>query len=288
MKKTILLTGIVALCAAALQAAPRPEKTVLAKVSGKPITAGELTDQLWWQYGAQALGQMIDERLLMEEAVRLGIKADPKEVESRFTALASNYADKAQFQKNLKSVGWTEADLRNLLNRQLTIRETVMAAKKIAVTEDEMKKFFETNKEKLGTPESVKLSQIFVNTQAEANAALEALDVGADFGKLSALKSNDPNLKKNNGSVGEVKKGMLLPDIEKEIFSLKPGQHSKAIATANGFSIFLVEEYKAAQPAVYEKVQNELRTAMINQAISQKLPELAAELKQKTKIELVQ
>ncbi|PIU19178.1 MAG: hypothetical protein COT18_08830, partial [Elusimicrobia bacterium CG08_land_8_20_14_0_20_59_10] len=217
---------------------------------------------------------------------RLAVKADPKEVEARLTALIANYPDKAQFQKNLKSVGWTEAGLKKLLSNQLTIRETVMAAKKIAVTEDDMKKFFEANKEKLAAPEAVKLSQIFVNTEAEAGAAMEALGIGADFAKLSALKSTDANIKKNSGSVGYVNKGMLLPEIEKVIFSLKPGQHSDVIPTGAGYSIFKVEEIKASQPAVYETVKKDLKTAMINQFITQKLPELTAELKQKAKIEL--
>lgn len=286
MKKVILLTGMVALCATALQATPRPGKTVLVTVNGKAITAAELTDLLWWQYGSQILGQMIDEKLLLEEANRLAVKADPKEVEARLTALVANYPDKAQFEKNLKSVGWTEAGLKKMLNNQLTIRETVMAAKKIAVTEDDMKKFFEVNKEKLATPEAVKLSQIFVNTQAEAGAAMEALGIGADFAKLSALKSTDATIKKNSGSVGYVSRGMLLPEIEKVIFSLKPGQHSDVIPTGAGYSIFKVEEIKASQPAVYETVNKDLKTAMINQLITQKLPELTAELKQKAKIEL--
>ena len=103
MKRYLLLAGVLALCAGALQAA---EKNV-AVVNGTKIASEELTKKLWWQYGAQGLTELIDEKLLLAEADRLGLKADPAEVEARFNTLSANYPDKEQFEKNLKSVGWT-------------------------------------------------------------------------------------------------------------------------------------------------------------------------------------
>ena len=283
MKKTILIAAAIALCSTGLYAA---DKTV-AIVNGQKITRDELTKKLWWQYGAQGLTEAVDEKLLLEEAARLGIKADEKELNTRFANLSAGYEDKAQFEKNLASVGWTPAELRDLLRRQMLVRATVMISAKLIVTDEDAKAFFDKNKEKMGAPESVKLSQIFVNTKAEADDAYLALSAGADFAKLSALKSTDANLKKNNGSLGYISRGMLLPEIEKEIFALKPGQYSKTIATGNGFSIFRAEELKPGQEASFDKVKEELKTALLNQAITQKLPELAAELRQKAKIEVL-
>lgn len=283
MKKTILIAAAIALCSTGLYAA---DKNV-AVVNGQKITRDELTKKLWWQYGAQGLTEAIDEKLLLEEAARLGIKADPKDLDARFANLSAGYADKTQFEKNLASVGWTTQDLRELLRRQMLIRGAVIAAARLQVADEDAKAFFEKNKEKMGAPESVKLGQIFVNTKAEADDAYLALSAGADFAKLSALKSTDANLKKNNGSLGYISRGMLLPEIEKEIFAMKPGQYTRAITTGNGFSIFRVEELKAGQEASFEKVKEELKTALLNQAITQKLPELAAELRQKAKIEVI-
>ncbi|MEI7528894.1 MAG: peptidyl-prolyl cis-trans isomerase [Elusimicrobiota bacterium] len=287
MKRTILLAAVFALCATGLQAATvKPEKSIIAVVNGKTITAGDLTTKLWWQHGAAGLSELIDEKLVLDEAARLNIKADPKEVEARITALSADM-DKEQFEKNLKSVGWTDADLKDLFTRQLTVRDTVTSIKKVAVTDEDVKNFFDTNKEKLVTPEAVKVSQIFVNTQAEADAALESLAVGADFGKLSAMKSADPKLKKDNGSLGYITKGTLLAEIEKELFSLEAKKYSKVFPTGKGFSVFYVEEHRQPQPAEFEKIKDELKVMMLNQALSQKLPELAVELRQKAKIEVM-
>jgi parvulin-like peptidyl-prolyl isomerase len=283
MKKMIFAASVLALCSAGAYAA---QKTV-AVVNGQKITADELTKKLWWQYGAQGLSDLIDERLLLEEASRLGLKADPKEVDAKLDGLISGYPDKAQFEKNLKAVGWSVDDLRDLLGRQLQLRAVVVKDGDIAVTDEDAKTFFDKNKERLATPESIKLSQLFVNTKAEADDAFLALSAGADFAKLSALKSTDANLKKNNGSIGYISKGMLVPDIEKEIFALNPGQYTKVLQTGNGYSIFRVDEVKPGQDASFEKIKGDLKTALLNQAITQKLPELVGQLRQKAKIEVI-
>lgn len=281
MKKTILAAAALALFAGGLQAAD------VAVVNGQKLTREELTKKLWWQYAAQGLTELIDEKLLLAEADRLKIKADPKELEARYNSLAASQ-DKAAFEKNLKSVGWSPADLKDLLRRQLTIRATIIAAKKLAVTDADAKTFFDANKERLGAPETVKLSQIFVNTKAEADDAYDLLtSVGADFAKLSSLKSSDANLRKNSGAIGFISKGMLLPEIEKEVFSLQPGQYTKPMATGNGFSIFKAEERKSGQPAAFEALKEDIKAAILNQAVTQNLPQLAAELRQKAKIEII-
>ena len=289
MKKSILATAVLALFATGLYAAEKTEKTTnVALVNGQKVSAEELTKKLWWQFSAQGLSELIDEKLLLEEGARLGVKADEKELEAKFASLSSGYTDKAAFEKNLKSVGWSSAELRELIRRQLIMRGTVIAAKKLAVTDEDAAAFFEKNKEKLGTPASVKLSQIFVNTKAEADDAYELLStVGADFAKLSSLKSADANLRKNAGSLGYISKGMLLPEIEKELFALQYGQFSKPLPTGNGFSIFKTEEHKPGKEASLQEIKADLKLAILNQAITAKLPELAAELRQKAKIEIL-
>lgn len=284
MKKTIIAAALLALCSGGLFAA---QKNV-AVVNGEKITADELTKKLWWQHAAQGLTELVDEKLLLQEGARLGVKADKKEVDARFDTLASNYPNKKDFEANLKSVGWSDKDLRELIADQLTIRATVIAARKLVVTDADAKAFFDANTEKLATPEAVKLSQIFVTAKAEADDAYELLStVGADFNKLSGLKSSDANLRKNNGSLGYISRGMLQPDIEKELFVLKPGQYTKPVPTGNGFSIFKVEELRPRKEADFNAIKNDLKAALLNQAITQQLPVLTAELRQKAKIEII-
>jgi parvulin-like peptidyl-prolyl isomerase len=275
MKKTILLTALLLSFSAAdiavgpwqaggtgsaWAAGPR----VMLTINGKAITADELTKRLWWQHAAQGLSDLVDERLLLEEAARLKVQTDEKDVQARFEQLRANYKDKQDFEKNLKTINWTSADLINLIRRQVLMKNTVLAAGKITVTDEDAKGFYDKNNERFTTPESAKLLQIFVNSRADAEDVYMALSAGADFAKLSALKSTDENLKKNGGSLGYIAKGMLQPEIEKEIFALKQGQYTKPLSTGNGYSILKLEELKSPEKVAFETAKEDIKVYLIN------------------------
>ncbi|HBB66886.1 MAG: hypothetical protein A2X28_03290 [Elusimicrobia bacterium GWA2_56_46] len=284
MKNTIIFSMLMALTGGLVSA----EDRVIALVNGDKIAFEDVTKKLWWQYSAQGLSEMIDEKLLLEEAGRLKVKYDAREAEKRFEALSSGYKDKKEFENNLRAVGWTPGDVKGLIKRQLLIKNTVIAARDINPSDAEVTAFFEQNKDKLGKADSARLRQLFVTSKAEADDAYLALSAGADFAKLSSLKSTDENLRKKEGDIGYISRGLLLPEIEKTVFSLKPGEYTKPMPTGNGFSIFKLESLKPGEPARLDTaLKAELKAGMINQAVSQKLPELAAELRRKAKIEIV-
>jgi parvulin-like peptidyl-prolyl isomerase len=263
------------------------EARVIATVNGAKISSADITKRLWWQHSAQALSDLVDEKLLLDEAAALKVAIDQKEADQRFETIAAGYKDRKEFEKNLKSVGWTEKDVKDLIKKQLQIKAAVIAAKKIAFTDADATTFFEQNKDRLGKPESAKIRQIFVASKSDADGAYQALQAGADFAKLSALQSTDENLKKAEGDLGYIAKGLLQPEIEKEIYALKAGEYTKPIATGNGFSIFKLEDKKAGEAAVLnDKLKADIKVALVNQAVAQKLPELINELRAKAKIEL--
>lgn len=282
MKKTLVcvLMSTLVLCANAT------DKKNIATVNNEKITRSDVEKRLWRLFSDRALQDMIDEKLVLQEAKKLNIKASEKEVETRLNNIIASYASKEEFERNLKTVGLTEKDFKDEIRQQIIIRETVIAIKNVSVTEAEAKAFFERNKESLARPESVKLRQIFVNTKQEADDVHLALSAGADFAKLATLKSSDENLRKNSGDLGYVMKGTLVPEIEKEVFSLKPGEFTKPIQTGAGFSILKVEDLRPSEPANFESIKENIKQAMITQMINQKLPELIAELRQKGKIEI--
>ena len=283
MKRTLILTALLGLTAGLVSA---QERTV-ATVNGVKITSTDVTKKLWWQYSSQGLSDLIDEKLMLQEASRLKVAVDSKEADKRYEALSAGFKGKGEFESSLKAVGWTPSEVKELIKRQLLIKNTVLAAKEITVTDENVATFFEQNKEKIGKPETMKLLQIYVGTKSEADEAELALSAGADFGKLSALKSSDENLRKKNGDIGTVTKGQLQPALEKEILALTAGQYTNPLQTGSGYSIFKLEALTPAEPAALnDALKAELKTAIINQLVTQKLPELVSELRQKAKIDI--
>ncbi|HAF96156.1 MAG: hypothetical protein A2X34_08980 [Elusimicrobia bacterium GWC2_51_8] len=295
MKKTILSAALLLSFSAApwqaigtgaaWAAGPAKPRAILV-VNGKAITSDELTKRLWWQHASQGLSDLVDERLLLEEAARRKVQADEGEVGNRFAELRANYKNKEEFEKNLKTMNWTAEDLMNMTRNQVRIKNMLLAAQNIeAVTEEDTKNFYNSNKERFTTPESAKLLQIFVNTEAEADDVYMALLAGADFAKLSSLKSTDANLKKNGGSLGFVARGALQPAVEKTVFALKPGQYTKPINTGSGYSILKLEELKSPEKIKYETAKEGIKANLRDQTIVQELKKLTAELRAKAKFE---
>ncbi|WP_155121452.1 peptidylprolyl isomerase [Bryobacter aggregatus] len=140
---------------------------------------------------------------------------------------------------------------------------------KIAVTDEELKAFYDKNKENYT---QAKLQVILVNfsdapakegekkklteTEAEtkANALVKQLKAGADFKKLVAENSDDVASKAKGGEFGVIRRSDDIPDaLKMAIFALKQGEVSEPVKQPNGFYIFKVTEY-TAQP--FEEVKS--------------------------------
>lgn len=65
---------------------------------------------------------------------------------------------------------------------------------------------------------------------------------GEDFGKLAREYSDDPSVTANNGDMGFVGRGMMVPEYEAMCFKLKPGEISMPVETMYGFHIIQLLE----------------------------------------------
>jgi parvulin-like peptidyl-prolyl isomerase len=140
------------------------------------------------------------------------------------------------------------------------------AYKKISVTEEMGKAYFEKNKSRF-TEAQVKVIYISFGTassksptEAEAKAKAEKLVKelrgGADFGQLAKANSEDPTSAEKGGDLGEIKATDALPeDVKQLIFAMKPMQISDPIRQPNGFYIFRTDAIKTPP---YEQVKDKL------------------------------
>ncbi|MBI5952457.1 MAG: peptidylprolyl isomerase [Chloroflexi bacterium] len=86
--------------------------------------------------------------------------------------------------------------------------------------------------------EQIHLRQILTYNEADARAALEQLQGGANFEELAALYDTI-----TFGELGWVPRGYLLDSkAEEAVFALQAGQYSQIIATEAGFHIFKAVE----------------------------------------------
>ena len=104
--------------------------------------------------------------------------------------------------------------------------------------------------------ESIKKAE--EEAKKEAEDILKKIKDGANFGELAKKYSDDPTSGENGGSLGEFPMGMMVPEFEKALEKLKPGEISEPTRTSFGFHIIRLEEVKAKRIKPLEEVKEEI------------------------------
>jgi foldase protein PrsA len=276
-----LLLAVSGVASAAAPAAAQDK--VLVRVNGVPIRQSEVVERLLKRYGASAVDEMIDETLLRQAAKKAAIVPDEKEVERRLTKLQEQFGSRDLFISQLEQAGSSIAKVKEDLSDEIVRERLVTQALGITASDDEVKKAFDENKDKLGAPEAVHLRHILVAKEDQAKALVEKIKGGADFKALARENSLAASGKSAGGDYGFVAKGMLPPEIEDIAFTLKPGE-IRIVPGPRGSHILQVLETRAAKPAVYADVKSDLHDMLLAEKIKKAAPEYLAELRRKADI----
>lgn len=116
-------------------------KLVPAMVGNQFVTRFELWSRLEKSYGAQALDDMVNEKILDKAIMDSKIKVDPTKVEAQIKTLETQFESTGGLEEALKQRGLTRKDLEKQINTQLSVEEIL--ADKITPSEDELKAQFD-------------------------------------------------------------------------------------------------------------------------------------------------
>jgi len=175
------------------------------------------------------LDELVKKEILYQEAVKKGIDKDPQ-----FKAKVEDF-------KKITLVG---------LLLEKVIEE------KSKVTPEDVKDYYEKNKDEVSPATQIRVSQIVVKTSDEAKGIYEKLKKGEDFAKIAKQSSLDPGSAKNGGDLGYLAKGQMKPEIESVAAKLKAGQFSPPVKIPAGDLIVKVTEKKFGKPLEFDKVKN--------------------------------
>jgi|Deesub1362A_J573_1020465.scaffolds.fasta_scaffold01688_1 foldase protein PrsA len=117
----------------------------VATVNGEKITQAELNQRLMQEAGKEVLDQMITEKLILQEAKKKGIKVSEEEIDKKIEEFKKQFPDEKTFRAQLKENNMTIDFLREQLKLQLIVEKILKD--KIKVSEEDVKKYYEENKE---------------------------------------------------------------------------------------------------------------------------------------------
>ena len=122
---------------------------VAAVINNQIITRHSLNQELEKQAGEQVLETLVTKALILQEAKKQGIKISQEDVDKKISEIEEELKSQgADLETLLLSQGQTKAAFKEQLEIQLMIDE--MVGKEVTVTEEELKDYFEENKDALG------------------------------------------------------------------------------------------------------------------------------------------
>jgi peptidyl-prolyl cis-trans isomerase SurA len=221
------------------------------------------------------LERLIDDEVLVGAAKQYKIDVADADVQAQvdkfMKQVKSRFKTDAEFRDALKSNGFgnenefrkfrLEQDRRDvLMTRSLdSLRAHGRMSAPVNVSEEEITAAFPKAKEKMGSrPAAISFRQIVVPPRAnpaarktalaKAESLLVEIEKGGDFEKIAKRETMDPTTKETGGDLGWNRFGVMVPEFDRAMFSLRPGQVSPVVVeTPFGFHIIKVDRVQPGE-----------------------------------------
>jgi peptidyl-prolyl cis-trans isomerase SurA len=236
---------------------------IVASVDDKPITLSDLSARLSPPRkltlseaakdpeAQKALDQMINEKLLEEEAKTKRVTVNDLEVEDYINEVAQrNGLSRGQFNEALAKEGKSLASYKQDIRMEIMKAKIVSTISRggVSTTETEVDEYISEHPELHPTTASVKLHRMTISktgrsaeeVEVRIQQIKEALQKGDSFGNVAARLA-DMGQNPDSTLLGVIAQSDLSPDIQSTIEGVPNGQHSNPLETETEVQIFLVE-----------------------------------------------
>jgi peptidyl-prolyl cis-trans isomerase SurA len=195
-----------------------------------------------------------------------------------------------------QSVNGESPEDQKQIREQLTLMKVVESEvrRSIMVSENDLQRYFDSHMNRFALPAEYRLSQILIvprsgqdakEVRKRAVTAFDALKKGGDFADL-ALRYSDGAESTRGGNLGVVRQGELLPQIERAVAQLEPGQITEPVETSLGWHIIRLDEKKPPQFRPFGEVKSEIQNLVYQQKSEDVFRTWIADLKNKSHIEV--
>lgn len=243
----------------------KTDPQIVASVNGETIRKDELYEQMLKQNGQQGLSILVAQKIVELEAKKQNIVVSSEDIQREMAKYYDYYGGKEAFAQALEMSVYSEEDIKDDMRMNIKIRK--LLEPQIAIEENEMKTYFEENKDAFVQEQQVKASHILVGSKEEADEIRRKLSEGEDFSQLAKELSTDEMTKENGGQLGFFSRGQLDEAFEKAAFAMRVGDISAPVKTDYGYHIIKAEEKKEAKAADYQESKDKIREFLLQKRI---------------------
>lgn len=300
--------------AKAIQAAPKTIEEALSflpddvmTVAGKQIKKADVVEKIKTMIPPQFIGQipleqmkemvkgLLDLEILTALAEKDGFKPSEELVRKMISEQLAKVTpeQKKELEARLKLANKTiDSFIGDLAKDKNAQREAAISgwvldkiAPTVAVSDEDVLKYYNENKERFVAPESITASHILITPEKKGDEASEKkaedkaksilaqIRQGADFGTLAETESACPSGKRGKGALGKMTKDQLDQDFWKAAFALKKGDISDVVKTQFGYHIIKLEDKSEATAPKYEDLKKDISEFLKGDKINKKVLE---------------
>ncbi len=173
-----------------------------------------------------------------------------------------------------------------LLKKDLLIQAAVKKVLDVVtISDEEVKKYFDDNKEMFKGEASVSAKHILVDTEEKANEIKEKINNGLGFEDAAREFSTCPS-SSQGGDLGVFTRGKMVPEFENAAFELEVGEISNPVKTQFGYHLIKVDEKLAEVVKSFDEVKDSLKLNLLGQKQNMEYIKLINDLKQNQKVEI--
>lgn len=225
----------------------------VATIGNETISRQDWLNEMEERYGQVVLKDLIDQKVIEQLADKYKIKITDQAIEHELRLIQTMYGTNDQV-KGSDEEKWKEQIRYSLLLEELLTKDAI-------VTEQEMKDYFNENKNLFDVPTSYHLSHILVKTKDEATETVKELEDGSSFSALAMERSIEEFSANQGGDIGFISEDDDQYPTEYLDYAKKldQGEWSKPIKVENGYAIILLQKKLEGKKYSFDQVKGQIR-----------------------------
>ncbi len=235
------------------------------------------------------LDQMINDILIRQEAQRYQIHVSDRDIDQHIQRVReNNNLDEEEFEERLGQQGLTLQDYKDQI-RDSMLRQRVlnmMVQRKTMVTQEDIKEFYQANKEDFEQERKVHLQAIVVPKFEKAQELWDQIQDGEYTFEEAAQKYSQGTAAAQGGDMGFVRWDRLASEWKEVLKEIDPQEMSEPFATRGGGALLRVKEEHSAGVVPLEEVEDEIRDELFDQKLEKRFEEYIQGLREEAIIDI--
>ena len=268
----------------------------------KAYYSPETKREMLFKLRQDVLNKMIDEKLTYQETERLHVSVDDRDVDQHIEQIKSeHFLTEEELRQSLAAEGYTLEEYRERIKEQMLRMRliNIEVKSKIAVTEKDIREYYEKHKEDYEGTQKYHLRTILIGVSPSAGAdqkkaALEEIESivkdfksGAAFDELAKQYSQDGTAE-SGGDLGLFSLNELSAEFQETVQRMAEGQISPVVQTSKGYQVLMLQEIEKMPGRTLKEARIEIHERLYRDLVEEKYRAWLTVLRDRSYVKIIQ